>query len=81
MKHIYFHRENNDFTDILSDSTIKKSIKETTTLYGYLILGIPESTHEHLISYITLKYGDSIRSSLVKDYSPIPNVDYIPIRK
>jgi hypothetical protein len=81
MKNLYFYRESNDFKDILNDPTIKKSIKEITRMYGYLILGMPDSTHEHVISYITLKYGDNLRSSLVKDFTPIPNVDYTPIRK
>jgi hypothetical protein len=36
---------------------------------------------EKTFSYITLKYGDEMRNRLTKDYSPIPNEDYIPIRK
>lgn len=81
MKYLYFFREENNFDDILKDVTVKKCIKEKTTFYQYLFIAIPDNTHDHVISYITLKYGDSLRSDLVKDYTPIPNVDYTPIRK
>lgn len=81
MKQLYFYREENNFDDILKDVTVKKVIKEKITFYQYLMIAIPDDTHEHIMSYITLKYGDSLRPDLVKDYTPIPNVDYTPIRK
>ena len=81
MKNLYFFREENNFDDILKDVTVKKLIKEKTTFYQHLIIAIPDNTHEHVLSYITLKYGDSLCPDLVKDYTPIPNVDYKPIRK
>jgi hypothetical protein len=36
---------------------------------------------EKTFSYITLKYGDEMRTQLTKDYSPKPHADYIPVRK
>lgn len=79
MKNITFYRENNDFSDILNDPTVKKSIDEMTTWHNYLLLGVVDD--DKLSSYITLKYGDSIATNLTKDYSPIPYVDYIPVRR
>ena len=79
MKHVTFYRNNNDFTDILNDSILKKAVDEKITFKNYLILGITDD--DKIFSYITLKYGESIRTNIVKDYSPIANVDYIPIRK
>ena len=79
LKNITFYRESNDFSDILKDPAVKKSIDEVTTWNNYLLLGVVDD--DKLTSYITLKYGESIRTNLTKDYSPIPNVDYTPIRK
>jgi len=76
MKYITFYRENNNFEDILKDTNIKKLIYEKTKWAEYLTIGIKDD--EKIISYITLKYGDEIRTNIVKDYSPIPNIDYIP---
>jgi len=33
--------------------------------------------HEDKISYVTLKFGDEMVSNITKDFTPIPNVDYI----
>ena len=79
MKYLHFYRENNDFTDLLKDPTVKKVTKEKTTWWQHITLGVVAS--QGILSYITLKYGDSLLSSLTKDYSPIMNVDYIPKRK
>jgi hypothetical protein len=79
LKYITFFRESNEFTDILNDPTVKKSIDEKTTWNKHLLLGVVDD--DKLISYITLKYGESIRTNLTKDYSPIPYVDYIPVRR
>ena len=79
MKYITFNRENNDFTDILTDANLKKYIDEKVQWKNHLILGIVAD--DKVFSYITLKYGDSIRTSLVKSFTPTPNVDYIPKRK
>ena len=79
MKHVTFYRNSNDFTDILNDGILKKAVDEKITFKNYLILGITDD--DKIFSYITLKYGESIRTNIVKDHSPVPNVDYIPIRK
>ena len=79
MKHVTFYRNNDDFTDILTDSILKKAVDEKITFKNYLILGITDD--DKIFSYITLKYGESIRTNIVKDHSPVPNVDYIPIRR
>lgn len=76
MKYITFYRENSNFEDILKDPNLKKLIYEKTKWYQHLTVGIKDD--EKIFSYITLKYGDDIRTSLVKDFSPIPNIDYIP---
>jgi hypothetical protein len=79
MKYYTFYRENNNFDDILNDSIIKKIIDEKLRWYQYLIIGMNEK-HEQSFSYITLKYGDEMKQELVKDFSPVPGIDYIPKR-
>jgi hypothetical protein len=79
MKYYTFYRENNNFDDILNDTIIKKIIDERLRWYQYLIIGMNEK-HEQSFSYITLKYGDEMKQELVKDFTPIPGVDYIPKR-
>lgn len=76
MKYITFYRESSDFEDILKDPNLKKIIYEKTRWFQHLTLGIKDD--EKIFSYITLKYGDEIRTNLVKDFSPIPNIDYVP---
>lgn len=76
MKYILFFRENDNFDDILSDAIIKKLIKERIRWLKHLNLGIVDD--DKTMSYITLKYGDSVLSALTNDYSPIPYKDYIP---
>lgn len=79
MKYITFYRENNNFDDIIKDSQLKKLICTKITWTNYLLVGLEESkTTEQVLSIITLKYGDEIKTSLTKDYSPIANVDYVP---
>jgi len=80
MKYITFYRESNNFDDILKDINLKKHIHEKIKWLNYLRIGINEGK-DTLFSYITLKYGDEMRNSLTKDYSPNPNVDYAPVRK
>lgn len=79
MKHLHFYRENNNFNDLLKDPTVRKVTRTRTTWWQYVSLGVEAS--EGILSYITLKYGDSMISSLTKDYSPIPKVDYTPVKK
>jgi len=82
MRYYTFYRESNNFDDILKDPILKKSIDEVISWYQYLIIGLHETEKNNQnSSYITLKYGDDIRTNLTKDYTPKPNIDYIPIRK
>jgi len=77
MKYYTFYRENNDFKDILNDPTIKKSIDTKISWYQHLTIGVTSKT-DQIQSLITLKYGDEMVQDVVKDFSPIPGVDYIP---
>jgi hypothetical protein len=79
MKYYTFYRENNNFDDILNDTIIKKIIDEKIRWFQYLIIGMNDK-HEQTFSYITLKYGDEMKQELVKDFSPVPGIDYIPKR-
>jgi hypothetical protein len=79
MKYYTFYRENNNFDDILNDQIIKKIIDEKMRWYQYLIIGMNDK-HKQTFSYITLKYGDEMKQELVKDFSPIPGIDYVPKR-
>ena len=79
MKYYTFYRENNVFTDILNDITIKKIVRDRISWLNHLMIGIEND--DKFSSYITLKFGDSIRTDLVRDFSPIPFKDYTPIRK
>ena len=79
MKYYTFYRENNNFDDILTDTIIKKIIDERFRWYQYLIIGMNDK-HEQSFSYITLKYGDEMKQELVRDFSPVPGVDYVPKR-
>jgi hypothetical protein len=81
MKYYTFYRENNNFKDILSDANIKKSFDEITLWHRHLTIGIKDSQKNTQIgSYITLKYGDEMKSDVIKDFSPVPGVDYTPNR-
>ena len=83
MKYFTFYRESNNFDDILKDINLKKFITTKLRWSNYLMIGINEykKDAEKTFSYITLKFGDEMRTNLTKDYSPIPNVDYTPIRR
>ena len=79
MKYFTFYRESNNFDDILTDIALKKKIYETYTWTNYLKIGM--DVDDKIAGYITLKYGDEMRTSLTKDYNPIPKIDYTPIRR
>lgn len=81
MKYFTFYRENNNFDDILNDVNIKRFIDEKVSWYQYLTIGVYESEKNNQTnSYITLKYGDEMKNDIIRDFSPIPNVDYKPKR-
>lgn len=83
MKYFTFYRESNNFDDILKDINLKKLITTKLRWDNYLMIGINKHKKdaEKTFSYITLKYGDEMRTQLTKDYSPRPHEDYIPVRR
>lgn len=80
MKFFKFYRESDDFEDILKDASIKKSIDLKISWNRHLIIGLRDES-EQTQSLITLKYGDDMISDLVKDFTPVPGVDYIPKKR
>lgn len=81
MKYYTFERESNNFDDILKDPGIKSCIYTKIKWRNHLMIGLDEygdKKIDQLSSYIVLKYGDDIRTSLTKDYTPIMDKDYIP---
>lgn len=84
MKFLMFTRENSKFDDILKDASLKNQYKTKIEYQENLILGFPEDDNfGKILSYIMLKYGDDMKDfhSVVPDRTPVPNVDYVPIRK
>lgn len=79
MKHFNFQRQDNNFDDILSDENIKPHVCVTIKYLNGLILGFTYQTSDSILGYIVLKYGEDIKPISEKDYSPVPNVDYIPV--
>lgn len=79
MKYYTFFRESNKFDDILKDPIIKKYADEIVQWYQHLTIGCHEDKNTgQNSSYITLKYGDEMKTDVIKDFSPVPGVDYIP---
>jgi hypothetical protein len=81
MKYYTFERESNNFDDILKDPGIKRYIYTKISWGNHLMIGLDDFSSkpiDQISSYIVLKYGDDIRTSLTKDYTPIMDVDYIP---
>lgn len=80
MKNFTFYRENNKFDDILNDITLKKHIHLKLRWYQYLTIGCSDIT-DSIEGYLMLKFGDDLRKLTDSDYTPIPNVDYTPVRR
>lgn len=80
MKYYTFKRESNDFKDILNDATLKANTKTKIKWVNHLMIGLSEKTEDNVLAYIVLKYGEDITNPINKDYTPIPNVDYVPKR-
>lgn len=82
MKTYIFYRENDDFTDLLSDNNVKQYFKQKLRWKNYLVL-MSHKVKPEIESYIMLKYGDEMQSwdHIRKDNSPIPYVDYEPDKK
>jgi hypothetical protein len=84
MKFLVFTRENNKFDDIINDSSLKRKYKTKIEYNDNLILGFSEDDDfGKTLSYIMLKYGDDMKDfhSIVPDRTPIPNIDYVPVRR
>lgn len=84
MKFLMFTRENSKFDDILKDASLKNQYKTKIEYQENLILGFPEDDNfGKILSYIMLKYGDDMKDfhSVVPDRTPVPNVDYVPVRR
>jgi hypothetical protein len=81
MKYYTFHRENNDFEDILKDNNIKKKFDIILRWKNHLQIGIDDNKeNEKISSFIMLRYGDDLIDKMCEDYSPISGVDYQPKR-
>lgn len=80
MKYYTFNRESNNFDDILKDPVLKRKMPIKIKWDEHLMVGISEK-EEQLLGYLILKYSDDMCNPIEKDYTPIPNVDYVPERK
>lgn len=79
MKYYTFYRENNDFTDILNDPIIKKIVDEKICWSQHLVIGMQDTEkNNQSFSLITLKYGEDMIQDVIKDFSPVPGIDYVP---
>lgn len=80
MNYTAFHRESNNFNDILSDPIIKKALRMRITCTNFLIV---ELDNDKNLAYMMLKYGDDVvdLAHFIPDRSPIPDKDYTPKRK
>jgi len=78
MKYYTFYRESNNFDDIIKDKVIKKYINATVFWKNYCQVGIDEFNATKVNIHITLKYGDELRNNLTPDFSPKPNIEYVP---
>lgn len=76
----YFYRDSDNFDDIIKDIVIKNLIRTKIRVKNYLILELIDQSDSKIEGYITIKYGDSFTQLSDKDYTPIPNVDYVPKR-
>lgn len=76
----YFYRDSDNFDDIIKDVVIKNLIRTKIRVKNYLILELVDQSDSKIEGYITIKYGDSFTHLSDKDYTPIPNVDYVPKR-
>lgn len=81
MEHLIFHRESNNFDDILSDPTIKKNIRTKISFHQHLILNLNDD--KKIMLYAMLKYGEDVVSfnSIVPDRTPVAGKDYQPKKK
>ncbi len=77
---ISFYRSSNNFDDILTDPLLKRSIRMKLLCANYLFIKIDYKDREKMMSYITIKYGESMINfnHIAKDRTPVINKDYMP---
>ena len=80
MKYFVFYDEQNNFNDILNDSCVKKNVTFQFQWSQHLLLSFNKKAKEADLNLIVLKYGDTMKKLDIPDRSPIPFVDYIPIK-
>lgn len=82
MNYYIFKKEDNDFSEMLSDITLKPLLDFKIKFKNHLILGSQDNINEQLSSYITLKYGDMMvnKSDMFMDNKPKIHIDYTPDR-
>lgn len=77
---IIFYRESNNFEDILKDKNIKSYIFTKLRFSNHLLIELDENKKDHdkILSYIGIKYGDSIKTKpITSDYIPKIGIDYV----
>jgi membrane-bound acyltransferase YfiQ involved in biofilm formation len=78
MKYYTFFRENNNFDDIESDSIIKKFASTKLRWYQHFMIGMQKGNNDKNFSMLTLKYSEDMVNNLIKDFTPVIGVDYVP---
>ena len=76
MKTFIFKRQDNNFSDILNDPSLKNIFKTQLSWDKHILLYSEDNIDPEVVSYILLKYGDDIFN--ITDFSPVPYVDYQP---
>lgn len=82
MNYYIFKKEDNDFSEMLDDKTLKPLLGFKIKFKNHLILGSYDVINEKLSSYITLKYGDMMvsKTDMFIDNKPKMHIDYTPDR-
>ena len=80
MKHLVFKGTTDCLEGLLADPALKPYIHTKLSWNEHVLIAVDDDLSEETISYITLKYGDYRVHEPVKDFSPIPGKDYIPVR-
>lgn len=78
MNYYIFKKEDNDFSEMLSDKTLKPLFNFKIKFKDHLILGSYDDVNEKLSSYITLKYGDMMvsKNNVFINRTPKAGIDY-----
>lgn len=74
MTTLIFRNENNDFSEILKDKTLKKVIQTKLFWDNHMLVSFRKD--DKILSYIILKYGNSIVDNVIRDFSPVRGKDY-----